>query len=71
GDVVSFELNGTTYSATVAADGKWSVQVAGADLAAESNIHATLKAHDEAGNAVDVEADRPYTVITQPLFPSL
>ncbi|MBD9680862.1 Ig-like domain-containing protein, partial [Pseudomonas sp. PDM18] len=44
GDVVSFKLNGTTYSAAVAADGKWSVQVSGADLAKATSIDATLVA---------------------------
>ncbi|MDH2003919.1 Ig-like domain-containing protein, partial [Pseudomonas sp. GD03691] len=62
GDIVSFKLNGTTYSAAVAADGKWSVQVAGADLAKETNIHATLVAHDTAGNTNNVSADHGYSV---------
>ncbi|WP_318652928.1 Ig-like domain-containing protein [Pseudomonas sp. PDM18] len=67
GDVVSFELNGTTYSTTVAADGKWSVQVAGADLAKASSIKATLVAHDDVGNVSNVEANRAYTVdVTAP-----
>ncbi|MBD9518254.1 Ig-like domain-containing protein, partial [Pseudomonas sp. PDM22] len=30
GDVVSFKLNGTTYSAAVDKDGNWSVSVSGA-----------------------------------------
>ncbi|OQR26305.1 hypothetical protein BWR15_30995, partial [Pseudomonas sp. T] len=64
GDVVSFKLNGTDYSAKVAADGTWSVKVAGADLAAETNIHATLVAHDSAGNVSDVVADHAYSVDT-------
>ncbi|MBD9680858.1 Ig-like domain-containing protein, partial [Pseudomonas sp. PDM18] len=67
GDVVSFELNGTTYSTTVAADGKWSVQVAGADLAKASSIKATLVAHDDVGNVRNVDANRAYTVdVTAP-----
>ncbi|MBD9518261.1 hypothetical protein, partial [Pseudomonas sp. PDM22] len=66
GDVVSFKLNGTDYSAKVAADGSWSVKVAGADLAAETNIHATLVAHDAAGNSADVLADHAYTVVLVP-----
>ena len=71
GDIVSFKLNGTTYSAAVAADGKWSVVVAGADLAAETNIHATLVAHDAAGNTANVVADHAYTVILTPPAASL
>ncbi|WP_259755145.1 Ig-like domain-containing protein [Pseudomonas sp. GCEP-101] len=71
GDIVSFKLNGTPYSAAVAADGKWSVVVAGADLAAETNIHATLVAHDAAGNSANVVADHPYTVSPNPPVASL
>ncbi|MBD9517632.1 Ig-like domain-containing protein, partial [Pseudomonas sp. PDM22] len=66
GDVVSFTLNGTEYSAKVAADGSWSVQVAGSDLAKETNIHATLVAHDAAGNAGEITADHGYTVSIVP-----
>ncbi|OWP36600.1 Ig-like domain-containing protein, partial [Pseudomonas nitroreducens] len=66
GDKVSFTLNGTTYSTTVAADGKWSVQVAGSDLAKETNIHATLMAKDAAGNVGVIEADHAYSVDTTP-----
>ncbi|MBD9518236.1 Ig-like domain-containing protein, partial [Pseudomonas sp. PDM22] len=64
GDVVSFKLNGTTYSAAVDKDGNWSVSVSGADLAKETNIHATLVAHDTAGNVADVVADHGYSVDT-------
>ncbi|MBD9517417.1 Ig-like domain-containing protein, partial [Pseudomonas sp. PDM22] len=72
GDVVSFKLNGTDYSAKVAADGSWSVKVAGADLAAETNIHATLVAHDVAGNVGLIVADHGYTVdITAPSNPTI
>ncbi|WP_448675503.1 Ig-like domain-containing protein [Pseudomonas nicosulfuronedens] len=71
GDIVSFKLNGTTYSAAVDKDGKWSVDVAGSDLAKETSIHATLVAHDAAGNSSNVTADHAYTVITDLLNPSL
>ncbi|MDH1053111.1 Ig-like domain-containing protein, partial [Pseudomonas sp. GD03903] len=66
GDVVSFTLNGHAYSAAVNASGDWSVSVPGADLAKETNIHATLVAHDAAGNSANAVADHPYTVIIDP-----
>ncbi|OQR26824.1 hypothetical protein BWR15_30745, partial [Pseudomonas sp. T] len=71
GDIVSFALNGTTYSAAVDKDGNWSVKVAGADLAAETNIHATLVAHDVAGNVGLIVADHGYTVSTAPSAPTI
>ncbi|MBD9518224.1 Ig-like domain-containing protein, partial [Pseudomonas sp. PDM22] len=71
GDLVKFDLNGTTYSAAVDKDGNWSVSVSGADLAKETNIHATLVAHDAAGNVADVVADHAYTVIDKPPVASL
>ncbi|MDH1053110.1 Ig-like domain-containing protein, partial [Pseudomonas sp. GD03903] len=61
-DIVSFTLNGTTYSAAVNAAGEWNVSVPGADLAEESNIHATLVAHDVAGNSANIVADHGYDV---------
>ncbi|MDH2002987.1 Ig-like domain-containing protein, partial [Pseudomonas sp. GD03691] len=66
GDLVTFSLNGTEYSAAVNASGDWNVEVAGADLAAETTIHATLVAHDEAGNSASVVADHPYSVDLDP-----
>ncbi|MBD9518225.1 Ig-like domain-containing protein, partial [Pseudomonas sp. PDM22] len=71
GDVVSFKLNGTDYSAKVAADGSWSVKVAGADLAAETNIHATLVAHDVAGNVGVIVADHGYEVKLDSTAPTI
>ncbi|WP_236173286.1 Ig-like domain-containing protein [Pseudomonas pseudonitroreducens] len=66
GDIVSFELNDVIYSAAVAADGKWSVAVAGSDLVKDTNIHATLVAHDAAGNVGNIVADHAYTVAVDP-----
>ena len=66
GDIVSFELNDVIYSAAVAADGKWSVAVAGSDLVKDTNIHATLVAHDAAGNVGNIVADHAYTVAINP-----
>ncbi|MCP1652690.1 Ig-like domain-containing protein [Pseudomonas nitroreducens] len=66
GDLVTFTLNGTAYSAAVDAAGDWSVAVAGADLAEDSSIHATLVAHDAAGNNASVVADHAYSVDLDP-----
>ncbi|OWP48073.1 Ig-like domain-containing protein, partial [Pseudomonas nitroreducens] len=64
GDKVSFTLDGTTYSASVASDGTWSVSVPGSKLVAETDhtINATLVAHDAAGNVADVTASHAYQV---------
>ncbi|MBB4863398.1 hypothetical protein HNP46_002245 [Pseudomonas nitritireducens] len=64
GDKVSFKLDGTTYSATVGADGKWSVDVPGSKLVDHSahSIDATLLAHDAAGNTGSITAVHPYEV---------
>ncbi|MBD9513346.1 Ig-like domain-containing protein, partial [Pseudomonas sp. PDM22] len=64
GDMVSFKLDGTTYSAKVASDGKWSVDVPGSKLVADTahKIDATLVAHDAAGNAGSISASHSYQV---------
>ncbi|MBB4865608.1 hypothetical protein HNP46_004509 [Pseudomonas nitritireducens] len=64
GDIVSFKLDGTTYSASVKADGSWSVDVPGSKLVDDSahSINATLVAHDAAGNAGSISANHPYQV---------
>ncbi|OQR26326.1 hypothetical protein BWR15_30945, partial [Pseudomonas sp. T] len=54
------------YSATVDGSGNWSVKVEGSDLAKETNIHATLVAHDAAGNSASVVADHGYVVNVEP-----
>ncbi|WP_236200858.1 Ig-like domain-containing protein [Pseudomonas pseudonitroreducens] len=71
GDLVTFTLNGTTYSAAVNAAGDWKVAVAGADLAEDSSIHATLVAHDAAGNSTSVVADHAYSVDLDPPLATL
>lgn len=61
GDTVSFTVNSTDYSTTVQADGTWSVDVNGSDLAADTGftvtaariITKTIK--DEDGNDIEVE----------------
>ncbi|MDT8470719.1 Ig-like domain-containing protein, partial [Alcaligenes nematophilus] len=47
------------------ADGKtWNVDVPGAELAADSNVHAKVETEDAAGNPASAEADRGYGVDT-------
>jgi hypothetical protein len=43
-------VNGKDYTTTVNADGKtWNVDVPGAELAADSNVHAKVETEDAAG----------------------
>ncbi|QEM80487.2 Ig-like domain-containing protein [Halomonas binhaiensis] len=59
GDRVNVELNGKAYTATVAADGSWSVDVASADVAALADGDYTVKATatDAAGNEATAQHD--------------
>ena len=50
GDTVSFTVNSTAYSGTVAADNTFSVSVAGSDLAADTSFDVTVTGSDAAGN---------------------
>ncbi|RED49025.1 VCBS domain-containing protein, partial [Aestuariispira insulae] len=65
GDTVSFTVNGTDYSTTVGADGSWSVDVAGADLAADTEFEVSVDSSDTAGNTVTSSATSTHTVDTQ------
>ena len=65
GDSVSFTVNGNAYSGTVNADGTtWSISVAGADLAADTNFTATVTGNDAAGNPFTATAASTHTVDT-------
>ncbi|MCP4335294.1 MAG: Ig-like domain-containing protein, partial [Gammaproteobacteria bacterium] len=50
GDTVGFTINGTAYSGTVGAGNTFSISVAGADLAADTNFDASVSGNDSAGN---------------------
>ncbi|WP_271271532.1 tandem-95 repeat protein [Aliamphritea hakodatensis] len=51
GDAIVFTVNGTVYTGTVNADNTtWSVNVSGADLAADTSFAVTLSGSDDAGN---------------------
>jgi hypothetical protein len=62
GQTVTVSLNGETYSATVQADGSWSLEIPAADLANLNDGNITLNASvtDKAGNPSS--ADRAMTV---------
>ncbi|MDB4837140.1 Ig-like domain-containing protein [Marinomonas sp.] len=64
GDTVTLEVNSTEYTTTVAADGTWSVEVAGSDLAADTEVDVNVVSSDEAGNTVTSSATSTHTVDT-------
>ena len=66
GDVVRVTANGVTTSGTVAADGKFSVDVSGANLRSDSDstIQVSLSTTDNAGNTGTIVVDKTYTVDT-------
>ncbi|MEB6667556.1 Ig-like domain-containing protein, partial [Acinetobacter vivianii] len=73
--VVTLVINGKTYTATVdAATGKWTADVAGSDLKADSDttIDATVTFKDAAGNSSTVTDTQSYTVdVTAPAVPEI
>ncbi|RII81639.1 Ig-like domain-containing protein, partial [Neopusillimonas maritima] len=64
GDTVTITVNGQTYTTQVA-DGAWSVDVAGADLAADSAINVSVTTTDAAGNTATATAEHTYSVDTE------
>ncbi|MBE4613587.1 hypothetical protein BOO90_00465 [Vibrio navarrensis] len=62
GDTVTLEINGKTYTTTVAAGGTWSVDVAGSDLAADTAFDAVVTSSDAAGHTVDTTGSSTHTV---------
>ncbi|WP_137169971.1 Ig-like domain-containing protein [Marinomonas sp. FW-1] len=62
GDVVTMTINGEDYSTTVDADGNWTVNVAGADLAADTEFEVVVTSSDAAGNTVESKATSTHTV---------
>ena len=64
-DSVSFVINGALYSTTLKADGTWSVDVAGADLAADTEFTVEVLSYDSSHNEAISSASQTYTVDTQ------
>ena len=61
GGIVTLTINGNTYDGTVTG-GLFSIDVAGADLALDSNVLAAFAGADLAGNTTTAGDDQAYTV---------
>src|SRR5690606_30050969 len=65
GDTVTVTVNEIGRASCREGEGKTGdVDVAGAELAADSNVHAKVETEDAAGNTASAEADRDYGVDT-------
>ncbi|WP_238254259.1 Ig-like domain-containing protein, partial [Methylobacterium bullatum] len=64
GDAVTLSVNGTEYAGTVAANGTFSINVAGSDLAADADrtIDVSVTTTDAAGNTSTATDSQSYTV---------
>ncbi|EMQ2878291.1 Ig-like domain-containing protein, partial [Vibrio navarrensis] len=62
GDVVTMTINSTPYETKVDADGKWTVDVAGSDLAADTEFEVVVTSSDSAGNTVTSSALSTHSV---------
>ncbi|MFM4830972.1 retention module-containing protein, partial [Aeromonas rivipollensis] len=67
GDTVTLTVNNTEYSGKVAADGRFTILVAGSDLAADGDktIEASVTSTDAAGNSAIATDSEGYGVDTQ------
>ena len=64
GDTVTLTVNGIPYTGPVPAGLTFSIDVAGSDLAAATNVHASVTTTDAAGNTDTATDDQAYTVDT-------
>ena len=64
GDVVTLTVNGTAYTGVIAADGSWTIAVAGADLAAATSLDVSVTTTDAAGNSTTQATTHNYGVDT-------
>ena len=65
GDTVTLTVNGnSSYTGLVQAGFTFSIDVAGSDLVADTNVHASVNATDVAGNPGTATDDQAYTVDT-------
>ncbi len=62
GDTVTMTINGTEYSTVVDSDGTWSVDVAGSDLAADTEFEVSVSGSDDAGNPFSATTVSEHTV---------
>ncbi|OOE52371.1 Ig-like domain-containing protein [Salinivibrio kushneri] len=65
-DPVTMTINGTEYTTTVDKNGEWSVDVAGSDLASDTEFEVVVSSSDDAGNTVDSTATSTHTVNSAP-----
>src|SRR5690606_31611074 len=61
-DAVTLTVNGVEYIGTVAADGTWTIAVAGADLAASGDLSVSVTTTDAAGNSATASSTHAYAV---------
>ncbi|MGF1899435.1 Ig-like domain-containing protein, partial [Aliivibrio sifiae] len=61
-DVVTMTINGQAYQTTVDENGNWSVDVAGADLANDTEFEVSVASTDAAGNTIESTATSTHTV---------
>ncbi|PQJ86724.1 Ig-like domain-containing protein, partial [Aliivibrio sifiae] len=61
-DVVTMTINGTDYQTTVDENGNWSVDVAGNDLANDTEFEVSVASTDAAGNTTNSTATSTHTV---------
>ncbi|MUI55231.1 Ig-like domain-containing protein [Aliivibrio fischeri] len=66
-DVVTMIINGQSYETVVNQDGTWSVEVAGSDLAEDTEFEVVVKSSDDAGNTVESKGTSTHTVDTDVL----
>ncbi|MCE7554816.1 Ig-like domain-containing protein, partial [Aliivibrio fischeri] len=66
-DVVTMIINGQSYETVVNQDGTWSVEVAGSDLAEDTEFEVVVKPSDDAGNTVESKVTSTHTVDTDVL----
>ncbi|WP_439437515.1 Ig-like domain-containing protein [Salinivibrio costicola] len=71
GDTVAMTINGEDYTTTVDENGEWSVDVAGSDLAADTEFEVVVSSSDDAGNTVDSIGSSAHTVDTTIATPSI
>jgi hypothetical protein len=68
GDTVTLTVNGNSYTGAVAAGNTFSINVAGADLAASTMVSASITSTDAAGNVGTASDTETYTVdVTAPV----
>ncbi|MFT2109865.1 retention module-containing protein, partial [Marinomonas sp. 2405UD68-3] len=71
GDKVTLVINSKTYTTTVKSDNTWSVDVAGSDLAKDTDFDAVVTSSDEAGNRIDTTGSSTHTVDDEIATPSI